>query len=55
MAQHRPEIHHSDHGVQYASTASLETLQGVGTGISMATIGEATENGYAERLQRWAT
>jgi putative transposase len=52
LAQHRPEIHHSDQGVQYAATASIETLRDVGAHISMATVGEPTENGYAERLMR---
>jgi putative transposase len=52
LAQHRPEIHHSDQGVQYAATAYVETLQHVGTHISMAAVGEPTENGYAERLMR---
>ena len=51
LAQHQPEIHRSDQGVQYA-TAYVETLQRVGTHISMATMGEATENGYAEHLMR---
>ena len=50
LAQHQPEIHHSDPGVQYAATAYVETLQRVGTHISMATVGEATENGYADYL-----
>jgi putative transposase len=52
LAQHRPAIHHSDQGVQYAATASIHTLQTHGIQISMAAIGEATENGYAERLMR---
>jgi putative transposase len=52
LAQHRPEIHHSDQGVQYAATAYIHTLQALGVQISMATVGEATENGYAERLMR---
>jgi transposase InsO family protein len=46
----RPEIHHSDQGVQYAASAYVETLQG--TSISMAEVGEAWQNGYAERLIR---
>ena len=50
--QHRPEIHHSDQGVQYAAILYTQTLQALGVQISMATIGEATENGYAERLMR---
>jgi putative transposase len=52
LAQHRPEIHHSDQGVQYAATAYIQTLQDVGAQLSMATAGEPTENGYAERLMR---
>jgi putative transposase len=52
LAPHRPAIHHSDQGVQYAATASLHTRQTHGIQISMAAIGEATETGYAERLMR---
>lgn len=52
LVQHRPEIHHSDQGVQYAATIYTQTLQALGVQISMATVGEATENGYAERLMR---
>jgi putative transposase len=52
LAQHRPEIHHSDQGVQYAATAYIHTLQALGVQISMAAVGEPTENGYAERLMR---
>jgi putative transposase len=52
LAQRRPEIHHSDQGVQYAASAYIQTLQDVGAQLSMAAVGEATENGYAERLMR---
>jgi putative transposase len=52
LTQHRPEFHHSDQGVQYAATAYIQTLRDVGAQISMAAVGEATENGYAERLMR---
>ncbi len=52
MAAGRPQIHHSDQGVQYAATAYVETLTGAGTSISMAAVGEPRENGYAERLMR---
>lgn len=52
LAQSRPEIHHSDQGLQYAATAYIQTVRGVGAQISMAAVGEATENGYAERLMR---
>jgi putative transposase len=47
-----PEIHHSDQGVQYAATAYVERLQGLGVALSMAPVGEAWHNGYAERLVR---
>jgi putative transposase len=47
-----PSIHHSDQGVQYAATAYVQRLQRLGVTLSMATIGEARENGFAERLIR---
>jgi putative transposase len=52
LVHYRPEIHHSDQGVQYAATASIHTLRAHEVQISMAAIGEATEKGYAERLMR---
>jgi transposase InsO family protein len=48
----RPEIHHSDQGVQCAATAYVEMLVGRDVRISMASVGEPEENGYAERLMR---
>jgi putative transposase len=48
----RPEIHHSDQGVQYAATAYVELLSSREAKISMASVGEPEENGYAERLMR---
>ena len=51
-ANHGPEIHHSDQGVQYAATAYTESLHAHGIQISMADIGAAWQNGYAERLIR---
>jgi putative transposase len=48
----KPEIHHSDQGVQYAATAYVERLKGLGVTLSMAAVGEPRENGYAERLMR---
>jgi transposase InsO family protein len=48
----RPEIHHSDQGVQYAATAYVEMLKAREVKISMASVGEPEENGYAERLMR---
>jgi len=47
-----PEIHHSDQGIQYAATASTRVLQEAGVRISMADVGEAGQNGYAERRIR---
>jgi putative transposase len=48
----RPEVHHSDQGVQYAATAYTDLLAGRGVAISMAAVGKPEENGYAERLMR---
>jgi transposase InsO family protein len=52
LAEHTPEIHHSDQGIQYAATAYIQMLQAVDAQISMAESGEAWQNGYAERLMR---
>ena len=53
-ALHRsvPEIHHSDQGVQYLSSAYLSRLKQQGIEISVARGGCPWENGYAERLIR---
>ena len=47
-----PEIHHSDQGAQYLSTAYISTLKRHGIEISLARRGCPWENGYAERLIR---
>jgi putative transposase len=47
-----PEIHHSDQGVHYAATAYVDLLARYEVQISMAAVGRADENGYAERLIR---
>jgi putative transposase len=52
LADRVPEIHHSDQGVQYAASAYVDLLQAQGVQISMAEVGEPTQNGYAERLIR---
>jgi transposase InsO family protein len=52
LANHRPQIHHSDQGGQYAATAYVDRLRAAGAQISMAHIGKPEENGYAERLMR---
>lgn len=48
----RPEMHHSDQGVQYASPKYVQVLQAQQVQISMAEVGEATQNAHAERLMR---
>jgi len=48
----RPGIHHSDQGVQYAAYAYVDLLKFYGAQISMAAVGKAEENGYAERFMR---
>src|SRR5437764_12302003 len=39
----RPEVHHSDQGVQYAATAYVELLRSAGAAIRMASVGEPEE------------
>lgn len=52
LAERRPGIHHSDQGMQYAAGAYVQLLEQAGAQISMAAVGKAWENGYAERLMR---
>lgn len=52
LTTHRPEIHHSDQGLQYAALAYTQLLHDHAAQISMADVGEPTQNGYAERLMR---
>jgi transposase InsO family protein len=52
LATHCPHIHHSDQGVQYAAFEYVTLLKEKGVLISMAQVGEPTQNGYAERLIR---
>jgi putative transposase len=52
LADHLPEIHHSDQGVQYAASEYVSMLKNHQVSISMAAVGKAEENGYAERLMR---
>jgi putative transposase len=47
-----PKIHHSDQGVQYAAYDYVGLLKAHGVLISMAAVGKAEENGYAERFMR---
>lgn len=52
LRTHTPEIHHSDQGVQYAAGEYTDLLHQHAVQISMADIGAAWQNGYAERLMR---
>jgi transposase InsO family protein len=52
MQTNCPEIHHSDQGVQYAGYAYVDFLKTRNVQISMAAVGKAEENGYAERFMR---
>jgi transposase InsO family protein len=52
LATRRPEIHHSDQGVQYAAGGYVALLEAAGTQISMAAQGQPTQNAHAERLIR---
>ena len=52
LQSHRPELHHSDQGVQYAATGYIELLQAAGVQVSMSAPGRPTDNPYAERVMR---
>jgi putative transposase len=52
LRRRRPEIHHSDQGVQYAATDYVGRLRQVEADVSMAAVGKPEENGFAERLMR---
>ena len=52
LTKQTPEVHHSDQGVQYAATAYVQLLEATGVQISMAEVGKAWQNGYAERIMR---
>ena len=52
LTDHIPQMHHSDQGIQYAVEAYIDMLTAHEIQISMATVGKAEENGYAERLMR---
>ena len=52
LCKAQPEIHHSDQGVQYAATNYVTVLTKRNVEISMAAVGHAEENGFAERVIR---
>ncbi len=47
-----PQVHHSDQGVQYTSNLYTQLLLQHHIQISMSEVGQAWQNGYAERLMR---
>ncbi len=52
LAQGKPDIHHSDQGIQYAARGYVKRLQGAEVKISMADVGQPTQNPHVERLIR---
>ncbi|MGA9532931.1 MAG: integrase core domain-containing protein, partial [Anaerolineales bacterium] len=52
LADGSPEIHHSDQGVQYAALRYVETLAKADIQISMAEVGQPTQNPHVERVIR---
>lgn len=48
----KPEIHHSDHGVQYLSADYVAKLNSLKVTISVSSKGKAWQNSYAERVIR---
>lgn len=52
LTDHVPDIHHSDQGWQYACGDYTDLLNEHEVHISMAAVGKAEDNGYAERLMR---
>ena len=55
LAQHTPRIHQSDQGIQYAAPQYVQLLEQAGVQISMAAVGEPTQNGFADRVMRTIT
>jgi transposase InsO family protein len=47
-----PEVHHSDHGMQYLAQGYRSKLEAVGTRLSLSSVGKPTENAFCERLMR---
>jgi transposase InsO family protein len=52
LTRRRPEVHHSDQGVQYAARGYVAVLEAAGVQISMSDIGKPTQNAFAERFMR---
>lgn len=51
LVEDRPDINHSDRGLQYATLVYTVLLRDHGTKIGTAEVGKATRNAYAERLK----
>jgi putative transposase len=47
-----PQIHHSDHGVQYMANGYIVKLQSRGIAVSCSAKGKPTQNGKCERFMR---
>lgn len=52
LAQGKPEIHHSDQSIQYAALVYVKRLWNALAKVSMADIGQTTQNPHVERLIR---
>jgi len=52
LTKNKPEIHHSDQGIQYSAPAYTQALSDAGVQISMAEVGAPEQNGFAERVMR---
>jgi len=52
LLQREPTIHHSDQGVQYAAQGYVAQLRAHTIQISMADVGQPTQNAIAERFMR---
>src|SRR5262249_88924 len=48
----RPEVHHSDQGVQDAARGYVAVLEAAGIQVSMADIAKPTQTAFAERFMR---
>jgi transposase InsO family protein len=52
LAHAKPDIHHSDQGIQYAAKGYTDLLNAKGIQISMSEAGCPTQNAFAERFMR---
>lgn len=52
LSKNRPEIHHSDQGIQYSAPTYTQALSARGVQISMTEVGAPEQNGFAERVMR---